>query len=238
MSETTKSAALALADERALMRQGYTFLDEKRMLVAAELLRRLKVHAADEIALADDLQHAADALRAALGRHGLEGLATYPPRQPRPRAPATSRALFLGVPLVEAAAEPVPMAYDDALDASPEAAACAEAFRALLPALSRLAASAGNATRLAAEYRRTERRARALENVLLPEVGRALAAIDEQLSLADQEEAVRIRHAAAQREAGSQDRLLRHEARRGSGRLTITRPRAATGGRVRRDSGR
>ena len=41
-----------------------------------------------------------------------------------------------------------------------------------------------------------ERRALALENVLLPEVAQALGRIDEQLTLADQEEAVRIRQAA------------------------------------------
>ena len=40
------------------------------------------------------------------------------------------------------------------------------------------------------------RRALALENVLLPEVAQALGRIDEQLTLADQEEAVRIRQAA------------------------------------------
>ena len=38
---------------------------------------------------------------------------------------------------------------------------------ALLGPLARLAACAGNLERLAAEYRRTERRAKALENVLL-----------------------------------------------------------------------
>lgn len=199
MPETTKSAALALADERALMRQGYQFLDEKRMLVATELLRRLKAHAAADADLAAATRRAADALRAALQRHGLEGLQAYPARTPRPAPPALARAPFLGVPLVEAVAEPVPMAPDAALDASPEAAACAQAFRDLLPLLAGLAASAASATRLAAEYRRTERRARALENVLLPEIERALAAIDEQLSLADQEEAVRIRLAAARR---------------------------------------
>ena len=38
----TRSAALALADERELMRQGYRFLDEKRVLLASEMLRRLR----------------------------------------------------------------------------------------------------------------------------------------------------------------------------------------------------
>jgi V/A-type H+-transporting ATPase subunit D len=49
------------------------------------------------------------------------------------------------------------------------------------------------------EYRRTERRASALENVLLPEIDRSLGAIEEQLDAVDQEEAVRVRNAARAR---------------------------------------
>jgi V/A-type H+-transporting ATPase subunit D len=66
-------------------------------------------------------------------------------------------------------------------------------------ALARLGVSGGNLERLAVEYRRTERRARALENVLLPEVEGALSTIQGQLELADQEEAVRIRLAGRAR---------------------------------------
>ena len=62
-----------------------------------------------------------------------------------------------------------------------------------------LGVSGGNLERLAVEYRRTERRARALENVLLPEVEGALSTIQGQLELADQEEAVRIRLAGRAR---------------------------------------
>jgi len=43
---------------------------------------------------------------------------------------------------------------------------------------------------------RTERRARALENVVLPEIDGSLRFIDEQLDALDQEEAVRVRNAA------------------------------------------
>ncbi len=70
---------------------------------------------------------------------------------------------------------------------------------ALLALLAPLAAGRNNLERLAAEYRRTERRARALENVLLPEIDRSLATIEEQLELADQEEALRIRMAGRRR---------------------------------------
>ena len=40
----TRSTAIELADERKLMRQGYEFLDEKRMLLATEILRQLKIY--------------------------------------------------------------------------------------------------------------------------------------------------------------------------------------------------
>lgn len=199
MAETaaTRSAALALADERALMRQGYRFLDEKRVLLAAELLRRLQAHRTHEAALVAQFQAAAATLRAALQRHGLEGLQAYPAAEPA-AAPATTRQRFLGVPLQESVLVPPPAgdaADRRAVDPSPEARACRAAFEALLAPLAALAASGGNLERLGAEYRRTERRARALENVLLPEVERALKSIDDHLELADQEETVRIRMA-------------------------------------------
>jgi V/A-type H+/Na+-transporting ATPase subunit D len=191
---TTKSAALALMDERALMRQGYQFLDEKRMLLAAEMLRRLKLHEALSEQLAQALLAAQAALKLALQRHGLEGLQAYPPAVFAPSVPALARSVFLGVPTWAADFAPRSAGGPDAaIDASPEARACREAYIALLAPLAQLAASSGNLERLAAEYRRTERRAKALENVLLPEVEHALSTIEGQLELGDQEEAVRIR---------------------------------------------
>ncbi len=195
----TRSAALALTDERALMRQGYEFLDEKRMLIAAEMLRGLTQHKALLAQLVQLLNAAQAALRQALLRHGLEGLLAYPPITPAPARPQTKRSLFLGVPLLTAALPSQTSAEAEAVDASPEARNCRAAFVDLLPLLVDLAACTNNLERLAAEYRRTERRARALENVLLPEIESALATIEGQLELADQEEALRIRLAGQRR---------------------------------------
>jgi V/A-type H+-transporting ATPase subunit D len=64
-----------------------------------------------------------------------------------------------------------------------------------------LGARAGNLRRLAREYRRTERRAKALENVLLPEVEEAIKRIDEQLDTMDREEITRTRWAGKVRAA-------------------------------------
>jgi len=55
------------------------------------------------------------------------------------------------------------------------------------------AACGVNLRRLMREYVRTERRARAIENVLLPEIKGSLKFIDEQLEILDQEEIARVR---------------------------------------------
>jgi V/A-type H+-transporting ATPase subunit D len=54
-----------------------------------------------------------------------------------------------------------------------------------------------NLRRLMREYVRTERRARAIENVLLPEMERNLKFIGEQLEILDQEEIARVRQGSS-----------------------------------------
>ncbi|MGB0085306.1 MAG: V-type ATP synthase subunit D [Rhodomicrobiaceae bacterium] len=196
----TRSAALALVDERGVMRQGYEFLDEKRVLLAAEILRRLRDYDEREKEFLRALRSARDALARAVARHGLENLQVYPPRLPGPAAPARRRSLFLGVPLLALSFEAAPGAPAFApLDPSPEADECQKAFLQLLEHIAMLAAESGNLRRLAAEYRRTEKRARALENVLLPEIEERLKRINEHLEVFDQEEAIRARLAGERR---------------------------------------
>jgi V/A-type H+-transporting ATPase subunit D len=190
----TRSAAIELADERRLMRQGYQFLDEKRTLLAAEMLRQLKVYGARTDALSQATQDAAAALAAAIERHGLDQLQVYPaPAAPSLAAP--QRSLFLGLAMLTAQdialAEPADV--PPAIDASPEAKACRAAFEKLTGLAADTAARAGNLERLAREYKRTERRAQALEKVLLPEVEDAIRRVDEQLDTMEREETIRTR---------------------------------------------
>ena len=76
---------------------------------------------------------------------------------------------------------------------TPEARACAEAHRQWLAPAVELAACSVNLRRLVREYVRTERRARAIENVLMPEIESALKIIGDQLESMDQEEIARLR---------------------------------------------
>ncbi|MBI1204064.1 MAG: ATPase [Rhodopseudomonas sp.] len=190
----TRSAAIELADERRLMRQGYQFLDEKRTLLAAEMLRQLKAYRKRTDALAQANHVAAAALAAAVERHGLDQLQVYP-APAAPSLPAPQRTLFLGLAMltVEDAAPIEPSDDPPAVDASPEAKACRAAFRTLTALAADIAARAGNLERLAREYKRTERRAQALEKVLLPEVEDAMRRVDEQLDTMEREETIRTR---------------------------------------------
>lgn len=190
----TRSAALDLADERRLMRHGYEFLDEKRILLATEMLHQVRNYQRQSDDFASVLKEAAAALAAAIERHGLDNLQTYPVPPVPPASPARDRMLFLGVPLLAIggfapAADPAPQAVDP----SPEAKACRAAFEQLVSLAAEIGARAGNLYRLEREYRRTDRRAKALENMLLPEVADAIQRVDEQLDTMEREEAIRAR---------------------------------------------
>ena len=195
----TPSAAIELADERKLMRQGYEFLDEKRMLLAVEMLRQLRDYQQRFDRLVAETKDAASALAAAVERHGLDQLQVYP----APEAPATPdnvRTLFLGLAMLSAGQPPrATETGRAAVDPSPEAKACQAAFAKLLWTAADVGLRAGNLARLAREYRRTERRAKALEKVLLPEVEDAIKRIDEQLDTMDRDEVIRTRWSSRMR---------------------------------------
>ena len=192
----TKSEALALADEGRLLREGYRFLDEKRMLLAGEILRQL----AHYERLSDELQRArAEALAAlamAVERHGIDELQARRFEGAPFVPPSIIPSSFLGVPMRRAdSTEPdrSPAGHDVMAKPSPEVRAVQAAFARFARLASAAGTVAANLLRLAHAYRRTERRAKALENVLLPELDVILKRITEQLDSLDQEEAVRVR---------------------------------------------
>jgi V/A-type H+-transporting ATPase subunit D len=197
----THSAYLDLKEERVGMQEGYRFLDEKRLILAAEILAALGIYSKELAAFQADYAVAGQALRAAVARHGLEDLSLYPPVAEPEGAVAVTERSVLGVRVqetqwpVQAAADPAPEA-PQALNRSPEGDACRAAFLGLPERCARLADLAANLERLRAEYARTARRARAMEDVLLPEIDATLSAIDNALEELEREEAVRVRRSA------------------------------------------
>ncbi len=197
MSEVvpTQSALLELREERAGMEESYRFLDEKRLVLAAEIVAALRSYQELQGQFSAMLREAAGALRAAVARHGLEGLEVYPPQRLSQATLKLRRRSVLGVPVQDAELNLGESSRAWlASNPSPEAERCATDFAALTPLAARLAAVTGNLERLRDEYRRTARRARALEDVLLPEIDRAMAFLERSLEDLDREDTVRVRH--------------------------------------------
>ncbi len=192
----TRITLLELTDERRLVREGFALLDEKRMLLAAEILKGLgRYHL-----LRDEWLHALaagrEALQEAVRRHGLDGATVHPGRPGMLAALSTERHGLLGLELIVATlavsqAEPeFPPA-----DASPEIDETVRRFAALAVLAAQLASLATSLRIMADDYVRTERRTRALENVVLPEVQADIGYVESQLEGIDQEETLRVREA-------------------------------------------
>jgi V/A-type H+-transporting ATPase subunit D len=192
----SRATLMEIRGDREVIEEGYTFLDEKLVMLAQELLRRLAAYqqAREDFQRRQAAAHAA--LAEALGRHGLEGLQAYPPgRMSGARLHWQGRD-FMGVRLLEGAALEAGAGAADApapVRPSAEADRCAARFREVAEAGAALAVEGANLRRLLAEYERTEQRARALDNVILPEVRQAEQRMNERLEESEQEEAVRIR---------------------------------------------
>jgi V/A-type H+/Na+-transporting ATPase subunit D len=189
----TRSVAIALKDERRTMEEGYAFLDEKCLLLAGAMLREVRRFDALRHELLPLQHEAMAALQAAIGRHGLNGLQCYPPGSTPEQALRITRRSLLGVTINEAALTGAPAKAEPAFNPSPEAERCRTAFARLLPTLTAMAALTGNLERLYQEYRRTVRRVRALQDVLLPEIGALLGEVEARLEELEQDEALWVR---------------------------------------------
>lgn len=190
---TSRSALLELVDERAAMREGYGFLDEKCLLLAGGILKELARHAELWPRLLAARAAARATWVAAAARHGLEELAGLPLAASPPAAAEIRHEGLMGVKLAVIDAHCTPAGSADPLLRSPEAAACADACAALLPLAAALAGCEGNLQRLLDEYRRTARRARAIDGVLLPEIDAAARAMAAALEELDQDDAIAMR---------------------------------------------
>lgn len=190
----TQSAFLDLKEERAGMREGYGFLDEKRLILASELLVELRSYETEMRGFRDAYARAAEALQAAVVRHGFEGVALYPESRTIGAELRIESRSVLGVAVHRAACETGDHKPSfPPVDASVEAEQCRDAFLDLIPRAARLAALSGNLERLRLEYTRTARRARALEDVLLPEIDETLRVIAVSLEELEREETIRVR---------------------------------------------
>jgi len=191
----TQAAVLELKSEQEVVREAYVFLDEKRLLLASELLRQLQIY--KQLASELDALHvsAKDAMQAAVMHHGLNGLQVYPAKSFEDAEFKQNTRNFMGVDLVETELVTENIADVITLPSNPSAKAenCSRVFCDIMTKSAVLAGISGNLYRLLAEYRITERRSRALENIILPEIDQALREMSSHLEELDLEDAIRVR---------------------------------------------
>jgi V/A-type H+-transporting ATPase subunit D len=197
----TRAAVLELKAERIVVGEAYDFLDEKRLLLAAELLRQLDEYDRLRLELERLRQQAVSTLAQAVALHGLQGLSVYPAADLETAHFESETRNFMGVMLATTRLQiNADSAAFVAACPSSEAHACQRVFRKLLEVSGQLAGISGSLYRLLAEYRLTERRARALENVFLPEIEESLRIMTTHLEELEFEDAVRVR--VLQRQTG------------------------------------
>lgn len=198
MAERTPSRAalVEIRRERDVVSDGHRFLDEKRILIAQRILADLAEYRAAVRGYRELQGKANAALVRALVWHGLEELWVYPPYPVADMRITRTTTPFVGLRVVEKVE--FHTRFDDSKPPSwpslpsPEAARCAELHVRLLEGAADLSARLGNLLRLLAEYRRTERRVRALENVVLPEVRAEERQIGEALEELEMEDILRV----------------------------------------------
>ncbi|MDH3400360.1 MAG: hypothetical protein OEM03_05255 [Chromatiales bacterium] len=192
----TRSAYLELQEELERLGEGYRFLDEKSMLLAHEMLRQLVLLEALDNDLSEAETLATAAFDAALARHGLDNLESYPGWDLADVEPGVTTRAFLGLALQSAAwpeqEEPdTPSTWMN----SPEVHACRLHYLKCLQLQFELSLVGSNLLRLEEDYVRTERRARALDQLIMPQMRQSLRHIREKLDEIEQEENFSVRNA-------------------------------------------
>lgn len=191
----TRSALIDTRRDRHEFEQGHRFLEEKRMLLAQEILQRLAAWREQRAELERLMQSATVEFARVLQSSGLHEIQLARPAVfETERQPANPES-FLGVPILSAL--PLRMESDSSAAALPD---CSSAFAGLLRAAAELAWRECNLRRLSDDYLRTERRTRALEEFLLPELRAREKQIEERLDEIEREEAVSLRWFRARRD--------------------------------------
>ena len=130
----TNAAVLELKHEQVVVKEAYGFLDEKRLLLAAELLRQLRLYQKSNRKLLDLHAEAKEAIQSALMHHGLNGLQVYPNASLDGAELSQTRRNLMGVTLVETglSAEGISDLHAAPANPSGKAERCLRLFRDML----------------------------------------------------------------------------------------------------------
>lgn len=190
---TTHADLLDLRNERGIMQEGFHFLDEKRLMLAAECLKELTHLETLESSAVEQREKVRQALRRVVLEQGLAGARSLPPALNIETDFHFLTQNFLGTSVLTGDPGLLVNPVKQRNPPSETTRKCAEAVVEWLRQLANIAVLTHNLSDLVADYKRTERRARAIEDVLLPENEEQIRDLEDRLEDIDQEEAIRVR---------------------------------------------
>jgi V/A-type H+-transporting ATPase subunit D len=190
----TRSNLIRVRKDLQFAREGYEILDQKRMVLAKELVRlagdaeKLEAEMSRLTAVA---YQALEQARLTMGRERVEWAALAVNKTVEVQLKYRG-VMGIALPLIEASGKPPEMAYSlsDTAASLDEASALFREVLARLPELSRLVTSVW---RLAIELRKTQRRVNALQYIFIPDYAETITFIQSSLEERDRAEVFRLK---------------------------------------------
>jgi len=190
----TRSNLIRVRQDLRFAQEGYEILDQKRMVLAKELVRlagdaeKLEVEMGRLTAVA---YQALEQARLTMGSERVEWAALAVNKTVDVQLKYRG-VMGIALPLIEASGKPPEMAYSlsDTTAALDEASSLFREVLGRLPELSRLVTSVW---RLAIELRKTQRRVNALQYIFIPDYAETIAFIQSSLEERDRAEIFRLK---------------------------------------------
>ena len=185
----SKTALLERREELQLVSEGRSVLEERRDILARELLELIRV--TEELADAYEQRHTAawQALQYAILRYGSTGLMGIEVKETLTN-PGWKMVNRVGVPWLEAAAlpeSPAPL-ISEIWYHLPELQRVMTAFHELQIEALKLAQAENNLRRMSQAFKSVQQRVNALEHIVLPETRQAIKFIEEGLEQIEREQ--------------------------------------------------
>lgn len=185
----TKADLLELHEELHVVKEGYEFLDEKRFLLASEIRKLMQQYKEAEFSYEKELESAHKDFSRLESAYGLEYLQVEDIK-PSQFDYEIDKRNFLGVKLEKLSCN-IQAGRRDHLSLS------IKQMAGNMESIIKLAIRLGNMARqlrlLTDDYTLTQRRARALENIIIPEINQNIKRVNDALEELDMEEAIRVR---------------------------------------------
>ena len=188
----SKTLLLERREERDLVTEGKSVLEDRRDTLAQAMMAELRAVAGMRDALKQELSGALVELRQAALRHGPGGLRRLAAAESAYPDPGWRVENYFGTRLVTGAGRPeADLPAENRWDSTEETARARLAFHRYMGRIIEIAGRLNNLTRLTREFRRTQRKVNALEHVVIPEIRQSIRGIEFALEEMERENMIR-----------------------------------------------